>query len=112
MYILYIRFCISTVLFLKLLLQVKKYKNSGKLRSLLPEPNISPEDAMEYVPYEMGCMLLEDLEYKLGGPSVFEPFLKSYFYKFANKNINSVDWMTYLYEYFHEKQVVIHFLYE
>lgn len=65
-----------------------------------------PHEVIQYVPYEVGCILLDRLENILGGPLVFEPFLKSYFYKFAYKSICTKDWMDYLYEYFSEQHEV------
>ncbi|XP_071559233.1 leukotriene A-4 hydrolase-like [Temnothorax nylanderi] len=61
-------------------------------------------EATEYVPYESGCIVLEKLENMLGGPSVFEPFFKSYFNEFAFKSINTQEWKDYLYQYFRLKK--------
>ncbi|XP_071572376.1 leukotriene A-4 hydrolase-like [Temnothorax nylanderi] len=78
-------------------------KNDGLIKCLLPNltaRDLPPQKVTEYVPYEAGCMLLGDLENMLGGPSVFEPFFKSYFKKFAFKSINTQEWKDYLYQYF------------
>ncbi|XP_071559234.1 leukotriene A-4 hydrolase-like [Temnothorax nylanderi] len=64
-------------------------------------------EATQYVPYERGCMLLEKLEIMLGGSSVFEPFLKSYFNAFAFKSISTQDWQIYLYQYFSDKKEML-----
>ncbi|XP_071572377.1 leukotriene A-4 hydrolase-like [Temnothorax nylanderi] len=85
-------------------------KNDGLIKCLLPNltaRDLPPQKVTEYVPYEAGCMLLGDLENMLGGPSVFEPFFKSYFKKFAFKSINTQEWMDYLYQYFSEKKKVL-----
>jgi len=70
-----------------------------------------PNDFTQYVPYEMGFILLCKLEALLGGPLVFEPFLKSFFSKFAFQSITTNDWMTFLYESFPNKNKVTSFVY-
>jgi len=83
------------------------------MKSLVPNlKDMLPNDFMQYVPYNMGCILLLDLEKLLGGPSVFEPFLKSYFSKFAFQSITTDDWLNFLYESFPDKTVVTTFLYK
>ncbi|XP_071572375.1 leukotriene A-4 hydrolase-like [Temnothorax nylanderi] len=85
-------------------------KNDGLIKCLLPNltaRDLPPQKVTEYVPYEAGCMLLGDLENMLGGPSVFEPFFKSYFNEFAFKSINTQEWMDYLYQYFSEKKKML-----
>ncbi|XP_024868758.1 leukotriene A-4 hydrolase-like [Temnothorax curvispinosus] len=92
---------------------VKKFEdNRWILRPLLP--NFSHKDkfphiAINYVPYELGYVLLYHLEDELGS-SEFESFLQSYFNKFAFKSINTEDWKNYLCEYFsNKKKVLDHF---
>lgn len=83
------------------------------LKCLIPDlKNVSPNDAIKHVPYEVGCMILDRLESVLGGPTVFEPFLKSYFYKFAYQSIQTDDWRKYLNTYFSEKKEVIYSLHK
>ncbi|XP_071572137.1 leukotriene A-4 hydrolase-like isoform X2 [Temnothorax nylanderi] len=95
----------------KLVKRIEGYKDIGILQSLIPRlGNISPNDLMERVPYEVGCMLLEKLQHELGGPSVFERYLKLYFYTFLHRSINTQDWMKHLIEYcanFCEKKEMI-----
>ncbi|XP_024893072.1 leukotriene A-4 hydrolase-like [Temnothorax curvispinosus] len=72
------------------------YKDIGRLQSLIPRlRNISPNYLMECVPYEVGCMLLEQLEHELELPSVFGylKYLKIYFHTFLYKSINTHDWI-------------------
>ncbi|XP_077260661.1 leukotriene A-4 hydrolase-like isoform X2 [Temnothorax americanus] len=79
----------------------------GSLKCLKPNlTNLLLYEATEYVPYEWGCVLLTHLEYmlELEKSLVFEPFLKSYFLKFAFKSINTQDWIKYLYLYFSDKK--------
>jgi len=59
-----------------------------------------PDDSFSTVPYEKGFNLLFHLEKILGGPKVFDPFLKSYVSKFANKSLSTNEWKDYLYSYF------------
>jgi len=79
-------------------------------KSLIPNlENMLPNDLEQYVPYEMGFILLCKVEHLLGGPSVFEPFLKSYFTKFALQSITTNDWWNFLYESFPDKIMVTSF---
>ncbi|XP_071559237.1 leukotriene A-4 hydrolase-like [Temnothorax nylanderi] len=89
--------------------KIKKSTNFTWPKCLLPNlKDVFPAiEATEYVPYERGCMLLEELENMLGGPSVFEPFFKSYFNEFAFKSINTQEWKAYLYQYFPEKKEML-----
>jgi len=88
-------------------------KDTRLIRSLVPNlVDILPNDFAQYVPYEMGCILLRELEELLGGPSVFEPFLKSFFSKFAFQSITTNDWLKFLYESFPDKTMVTNFLYK
>lgn len=52
------------------------------------------------MPYEKGYNLLYYLEQLLGGPSVFELYVKAHFDHFAHKTLITDDWKKYLYEYF------------
>ncbi|CAO3591318.1 unnamed protein product [Absidia cylindrospora] len=58
-----------------------------------------PDDYFSSVPYEKGFNLLYHVEGVVGGPSIFEPFVKSYVQHFASKSITTDDWKRYLYEY-------------
>jgi aminopeptidase N len=42
------------------------------------------------VPYEKGFNFLYHLELVLGGPAVFEPFLKAYYHHFASKSVRTL----------------------
>lgn len=64
---------------------------------------MDPDDAFSSVPYEKGHTFLYYIEHLLGGPEVFEPFLKSYLDKFKYKSIVTSTWKDYLYEYFKDK---------
>ncbi|XP_071639626.1 leukotriene A-4 hydrolase-like [Temnothorax longispinosus] len=86
---------------------VEKSTNTWWPKCLLPNlSGLLPHKVSKYVPYERGCMLLYDLENMLGGSSVFEPFLQSYFKEFAFKSINTKDWINYLYQYFPDQKEI------
>lgn len=63
---------------------------------------VDPDDAFSSVPYEKGHSFLFYLEHILGGPSVFEPFLRSYVQHFASKALTTDQWKDYLYQYIRE----------
>lgn len=78
---------------------------------------VHPDDSFSSIPYEKGYVFLRYLEKLVGGPSVFEPFLRKYFdtYKYksistdvfkkffldyfaANAAVKEIDWETWLYK--------------
>jgi leukotriene A-4 hydrolase/aminopeptidase len=61
--------------------------------------NVDPDDAFSRVPYEKGYNLLYYLEQLLGGPQVFEPYMKAYVKEFAGKSIDTTTWKTFLYTF-------------
>ncbi|KAG0368982.1 peptidase family M1-domain-containing protein [Gamsiella multidivaricata] len=58
-----------------------------------------PDDAFSRVPYEKGFNLLYYLEKHLGGPEVFEPYLRAHVQEFAGRSINTDDWKAFLYSF-------------
>jgi leukotriene-A4 hydrolase len=68
---------------------------------------VDPDDAFSIVPYEKGSNLLMYLEQKLGGPEVFEPFLKAYIQEFKFKSIVTDDWKAFLYKFFSDKKAIL-----
>ncbi|ORX89777.1 hypothetical protein K493DRAFT_232463 [Basidiobolus meristosporus CBS 931.73] len=60
---------------------------------------VDPDDAFSRVPYEKGFNLLYYLEQHLGGPEVFEPYMKAYVREFAGKALTTDEWKTFLYSY-------------
>ncbi|KAK9761140.1 Leucyl aminopeptidase yscIV [Basidiobolus ranarum] len=60
---------------------------------------VDPDDAFSSVPYEKGFNLLYYLEQHLGGPSVFEPYMKAYVKYFSGKSLTTDEWKDFLYEY-------------
>lgn len=90
--------------FLKILLQIKNLGETNQLTNLVPNLNgVDPDDAFSLVPYEKGHTFLFYLEQLLGGPEVFEPFLKSYLDTYKYKSIKTDTWKNYLYQYFSDK---------
>ncbi|KAI9010769.1 peptidase family M1-domain-containing protein [Hyaloraphidium curvatum] len=59
-----------------------------------------PDDAFSSVPYEKGFNFLYFLEQLLGGPEVFEPYLKHYIARFAYKSLTTDEWKADLFAYF------------
>ncbi|KAF9921851.1 Leukotriene A-4 hydrolase [Linnemannia zychae] len=58
-----------------------------------------PDDAFSSIPYEKGFNLLYYLEKHLGGPDVFEPYLRAHVQEFAGRSINTDDWKAFLYSF-------------
>ena len=61
---------------------------------------INPDDAFSIVPYEKGHAFLFYLEQLLGGPDVFEPFLRVYIEHFKFKSIKTEQFKQFLIDYF------------
>ncbi|XP_071554351.1 leukotriene A-4 hydrolase-like [Temnothorax nylanderi] len=83
--------------------------NADLLKCLVPDllqKDLLSHKTIDFVPYEMGCTLLDCLEDMLG-PSLFESFLLSYFNEFAYKSISTDDWKKYLYRYFSDKKKML-----
>ncbi|ESO84303.1 hypothetical protein LOTGIDRAFT_222151 [Lottia gigantea] len=83
---------------------VENVLHNGPYTRLIPDlKGVDPDDAFSNVPYEKGCALLYYLETLLGGPAVFEPFLKAYITMFAKQSIDHTQWKDFLYSFFHDK---------
>lgn len=54
-----------------------------------------PDSAFSSVPYEKGFNFLVFLEEFVGGPLIFEPFLKAYIQKFANLSVTTSDFQNF-----------------
>uniref|UniRef100_A0A1B6EZ69 Leukotriene A(4) hydrolase n=1 Tax=Cuerna arida TaxID=1464854 RepID=A0A1B6EZ69_9HEMI len=61
---------------------------------------IGPDDAFSTCPYEKGHTFLFYLEQLVGGPAVFEPFLKAYLDNFKYRSIETRDFKTFFKSYF------------
>lgn len=69
--------------------------------------NFSPDDAFSSVPYMKGSTFLRYLEDNLGGPTVFEPFLRFYLKKYQFQSVETSDFKSTLYEYFKESNEIL-----
>ncbi|CAO3628229.1 unnamed protein product [Mucor hiemalis] len=58
-----------------------------------------PDDFFSKVPYEKGFNFLYHIEQVVGGPSIFEPYMKAYVKNFASTSISTEDWKKFLFEY-------------
>jgi len=75
--------------------------STNPLTSLVPKlAGVDPDDAFSVVPYEKGSTFLWYLEDLVGGATVFEPFLKEYYKKFAYKSIDSDTFKSFFLEHF------------
>uniref|UniRef100_A0A914V0I3 Peptidase M1 leukotriene A4 hydrolase/aminopeptidase C-terminal domain-containing protein n=1 Tax=Plectus sambesii TaxID=2011161 RepID=A0A914V0I3_9BILA len=66
--------------------------------------NVDPCKAFSYLSGEKGSAFLFYLEQKLGGPEVFEKFLRSFVNNFKFKSITTDDFLEYLKKYFHHQE--------
>ncbi|KAI9598489.1 peptidase family M1-domain-containing protein [Syncephalis fuscata] len=77
---------------------------TSPLTALTPNlTGIDPDDAFSRVPYEKGFNLLYYLEQLLGGPEVFEPYMKAHVQQFAGKSITTEEWKTFLYTFMEQR---------
>lgn len=60
----------------------------------------NPDDAFSRIPYEKGHTFLFYLESIVGGPKVFEPYLKAHITKFSGKSLSTREWKDFLIDYF------------
>ncbi|XP_075152053.1 leukotriene A-4 hydrolase isoform X1 [Haematobia irritans] len=75
--------------------------NTPELTKLVVDlSNCGPDDAFSSVPYIKGSTFLRYIEDLMGGPSVFEPFLRSYLQKYAYQSVMTDDFKSSLYDYF------------
>ncbi|ORY97412.1 hypothetical protein BCR43DRAFT_530580 [Syncephalastrum racemosum] len=70
---------------------------------------VDPDDYFSSVPYEKGFNLLYHIEKTVGGPEVFEPFMKAHVEKFASESVTTEQWKAFLYEFMekHHGQAVV-----
>ncbi|XP_030031812.1 leukotriene A-4 hydrolase isoform X1 [Manduca sexta] len=74
---------------------------SNPLTRLVPDLNgVHPDDAFSRVPYEKGSLFLRYLEDLVGGPEVFDDFLRSYLRNFSKKSLDTDQFKAYLLNYF------------
>ncbi|KAJ2747436.1 Leucyl aminopeptidase yscIV [Coemansia sp. BCRC 34301] len=86
-----------------LLESIELYGKDSPLTALVPKlDGVDPDDAYSTIPYDKGAHLLYFLEQHLGGPGVFEPYMRSYINAFQGKSISTQDWKSHLLAYFAE----------
>ncbi|XP_063540156.1 leukotriene A-4 hydrolase isoform X1 [Cydia strobilella] len=65
---------------------------------------VHPDDGFSTVPYEKGSLFLRYLEDLVGGPEVFDDFLRSYLNHFARKSLDTDQFKAYLLKYFSDNE--------
>ncbi|XP_050352413.1 leukotriene A-4 hydrolase isoform X1 [Nymphalis io] len=79
--------------------------DNNPLTRLVVELNgVHPDDAFSSVPYEKGSLFLRFLEDLLGGPAVFDDFLRSYLNNFQRQSIDTDQFKSYLLNYFKDNE--------
>ncbi|XP_039759407.1 leukotriene A-4 hydrolase isoform X2 [Pararge aegeria] len=66
----------------------------------------SPDDAFSRVPYEKGSLFLRYLEDLVGGPDVFDGFIRSYLNKFQRQSIDTFQFKDHFLEYFKDNEKI------
>ncbi|KAL2912780.1 Leucyl aminopeptidase yscIV [Polyrhizophydium stewartii] len=82
---------------------VERYEQTGhpEYSCLCPKMDgQDPDDTFSSVPYEKGFNFLFYLEKLVGGPAVFEPYLKAHVERFSHKSITTADFKAFMFEYF------------
>jgi leukotriene-A4 hydrolase len=70
---------------------VKLFGSDNPLTALVVDLNgVDPDDAFSSVPYEKGFNLINHIETVLGGPEVFEPYLKAHYAKFERQSVRFI----------------------
>ncbi|XP_055386195.1 leukotriene A-4 hydrolase-like, partial [Condylostylus longicornis] len=81
-------------------------KYTPHLKKLIVDlSNSKPDDAFSLIPHVKGSIFLRYIEDMLGGPSIFEPFMCSFFEIFKYTSVLTGDFKAYLYHYFGEKNL-------
>ncbi|CAG2108930.1 unnamed protein product [Medioppia subpectinata] len=79
-------------------------RDSPFTKLLIDHRGVDPDDAFSTVPYYKGHTFLFYLEQLLGGPEVFEPFLRTYIDNFKYKVIETNDFRSFLQNYFSDNK--------
>lgn len=77
-------------------------KDSPATQLVVDLRDTDPDDVFSTVPYEKGHTLLAYLEEQVGGPTVFEPYLRAHIQHFSGKSITSEQWRAFLLKYFQD----------
>ncbi|KAL4702485.1 hypothetical protein ACJJTC_014628 [Scirpophaga incertulas] len=65
---------------------------------------VHPDDAFSTMPYEKGSLFLRYIEDLVGGPEVFDDFLRSYLNNFKKKSLDTDQFKAYLLNYFKDNE--------
>ncbi|WAR25725.1 LKHA4-like protein [Mya arenaria] len=80
---------------------VDELGEDSEFTKLVPNMDgVDPDESFSSIPYEKGHALLFYLEQLLGGPDVFEPYVRAYIDEFKYKSITTQDWKDFLFNYF------------
>ncbi|CAH0695979.1 unnamed protein product [Spodoptera exigua] len=86
---------------------VSVFGASSPLTNLVVDLNgIHPDDAFSRVPYEKGSLFLRYLEDQVGGPEVFDDFLRAYLTKFKKKSLDTDQFKAFLLDYFKDNKAI------
>ncbi|CAH1108665.1 unnamed protein product [Psylliodes chrysocephalus] len=86
---------------------IDRIGNDSPLTQLVVDlKGVHPDEAFSRVPYEKGQTFLRYLESIVGGPTVFEPFLRSYFQTFKYKSIDTDDFKRFFDNYFKDVSAI------
>ncbi|XP_028167560.1 leukotriene A-4 hydrolase isoform X1 [Ostrinia furnacalis] len=78
-----------------------QFGSSNPLTRLVPDLHgVHPDDAFSRVPYEKGSLFLRYIEDLVGGPEVFDDFLRSYLNNFKQRSLDTDQFKAYLLNYF------------
>eukprot|EP00877_Chromochloris_zofingiensis_P004503 jgi/Chrzof1/14053/Cz08g22210.t1 len=82
--------------------EVARIGSSHNFTRLIPDLSggKDPDDAFSRVPYEKGFYFLYYLQDVVGGPSAFEPFMRSYLTHFAFKTVDSYQFKDFFCDHF------------
>lgn len=84
---------------------IEQFGSDNPLTALVPDlKGIDPDDSFSSVPYEKGFAFLYYLESLVGGPEVFDQYLRAHVEHFKYKTITTDDWKNFFLSYF-DKQV-------
>ncbi|CAK1584714.1 unnamed protein product [Parnassius mnemosyne] len=79
--------------------------SSNPLTKLVPDlKGVHPDDAFSRVPYEKGSLFLRYLEDLVGGPEVFDEFMRSYLGNYQKRSLDTDEFKEYLLNYFSGNQ--------
>ncbi|KAJ8717347.1 hypothetical protein PYW08_005746 [Mythimna loreyi] len=80
---------------------IEVFGSTSPLTNLVVDlDGIHPDDAFSRVPYEKGSLFLRYLEDQVGGPEVFDDFLRAYLTHYRKKSLDTEQFKRFLLNYF------------